>query len=124
MSSAKQPINPALLDQLRPVVRREQWRLVISFLAIVWIVLAIVGLLVFALNRSAESALDAYIPSAWTWLAGAGAIGTLIAIILALFSMPNAESMAHRVEEEFPDLDSVLLTAICLLYTSPSPRDS
>ena len=112
MSSAKQPINPALLDQLRPVVRREQWRLVISFLAIVWIVLAIVGLLVFALNRSAESALDAYIPSAWTWLAGAGAIGTLIAIILALFSMPNAESMAHRVEEEFPDLDSVLLTAI------------
>ena len=112
MSNAVQQMNPALLDQLRPVVRREQWRLVISFLAITWIVVAIIALVVYAFNRSAESALDPYLPSAWIWIAAVGGIGTLAAITLAFFSMPSAETMAHRVEAGFPELDSVLLTAI------------
>ena len=113
MSNATiQQINPALFDKLKPVIRREQWRLVISFLAITWIVLAIVGILVYALNRSAQSALDPFLPSAWIWISAMVGIGTLAAIGLAFFSMPSAETMAHRLEKEFPELDSVLLTAI------------
>ncbi len=105
-------MNPALLDQLRPVVRREQWRLVISFLAFNWIVVAIIALAIYALNRSAQSSLDPYVPSAWIWIAIVAGVGTLVAIALAFFSMPSVETMAHRVEAGFPELDSVLLTAI------------
>lgn len=112
MSNNTHQINPALLDQLRPVVRRERWRLAFSFLAITWIALAIIGILVYALNRSAESALDAYLPSAWIWMAAVGGISTIAAIACAFFSMPSVESIAHRVEAGFPELDSVLLTAI------------
>ena len=113
MSNAShQQMNPALLDQLRPVVRRERWRLVISFLAMTWIIVAIVAMLIYAVNRSAESALDPYLPSAWMWIAAVVGVGTLAAIVFAFLSMPNAEKMAHRVEAGFPDLDSVLLTAI------------
>jgi hypothetical protein len=112
MSNATHQINPALLDQLRPVLRRERWRIVISFLAIAWVVLAIIGILVYAFNRSAESALDPYLPAAWIWMTAIAGTGTLAAIASALFSMPNVESIAHRVEGSFPELDSVLLTAI------------
>lgn len=115
-----QPMNPALQDQLRPVVRRERFRLVLSFLAITWIIVAIVGLLVYALNRTAESALDPYLPAAWIWISAIGGIGTLAAMIVAFISMPNAEKMAHRVEERFPELDSVLLTAI---EQKPTPSE-
>jgi len=111
-SASYQQINPALLDQLRPAMRRERWRLLFSFLAITWIALAIAGLLVYALNRSAQSALDPWLPSAWIWIAAIGGIGTIAAIAFAVFAMPSPETMAQRVEEGFPELDSVLLTAI------------
>ena len=107
-----QQINPALLNKLLPAVRRERWRLVISFLAMTWIALAIVGLIVYALNQSAESALDPYLHRAWIWILALGGIGSLAAIAFAFFSMPTAETMAHRVEKTYPELDSVLLTAI------------
>ena len=112
MSNVHQEMNPALLDQLRPVVRRELWRRLSSSLAITWIALAFAGLLVLLLNRSAESALDPYLPSAWIWMAALVGIGSIAAIVFALASMPGAQTLAHRVEKEFPELDSVLLTAI------------
>ena len=112
MSSTSQQINPALLDHLRPVVRRERWRRVIVSLAITWIVLALIGLIVFVFNRSAQSSLDPFLPSAWIWIAAVGGIATFAAIAFALSLTPSAATMAHRVEEEFPELDSVLLTAI------------
>jgi hypothetical protein len=111
-SVSHQQINPVLLDQLRPVVRRERWRLMVSFLGITWIIVAIGGMIVYALNRSAESSLDPYFPSAWMWVAAVVGIGTIAAIVFSLLCMPNAEKMAHRIEEGFPELDSVLLTAI------------
>ena len=112
MRNAHQQINPALLDQLQPVVRRACWQRVSTSLAITWIALAFVGLIVLLLNRSAESALDPYLPSAWIWMVVLVGIGSIAAIVFAFVSMPSAQTMAHRVEEEFPDLDSVLLTAI------------
>ncbi|QEG23598.1 DUF4175 family protein [Mariniblastus fucicola] len=112
MSNAQPPIKIDLLNQIRPVLRRERCRRVVMSLAFTWILVALVGLIVFAFNRSAQSALDPFLPSAWIWIAGLGGVGTLVAILFSLFSMPNAESMAHRIEEGFPELDSVLLTAI------------
>jgi len=111
-NTSDQQMNPALLDKLRPVVRRERWRLVLSFLAFAWIVLAIAALLIYALNRSAETTLDPHLPSAWIWITAVGGIGSLTALVFAFLAMPSPETMARRIEQEFPELDSVLLTAI------------
>lgn len=113
MSSATvTQMNPALLDQLRPVLRRECLRRVSVSLAITWLLVALIGLLVLALNQSAESVLDAYLHDAWIWIAGLAAVGTVVAVAFAWFSMPTAQGIAKQVESQFPELDSVLLTAI------------
>ena len=92
-----QQINPALLEKLLPAVRRERWRLVFSFLAITWIALAIVGLIVYLLNQSAQSALDPYLHGAWVWILALGGIGSLSCDRLSLFS-PCLQQKRWRTE--------------------------
>ena len=114
MSSAAQKpqINTTLEHHLMIVVGRERLRRILAFLAVAWIGVAIAAVIVLLINRSAATSLDAFVPNAWMWI-GLGAVAvTFIAIALALLTGKSVDQVAHKIERDFPDLDSVLITAM------------
>ncbi len=114
MSSSinKGHINPTLRDQLEAVVRREKFRRVCSFLAIAWMLVAVAGAVVLLVNRSATSELDAFVPKAWIWLLTGAALATVLAIVAAVMTAKSITQIARQLEADFPELDSVLVTAL------------
>ena len=105
-------INPTLDEQLDSVVRRERFRRVCSFLAVAWILVAVASAVVLLINRAAASELDAFIPNAWIWLASGAAAATILAIVFAAMTSKSVAHVARQLELDFPELDSVLVTAI------------
>ena len=84
MSSATaSKIDPSLVKQLLPVLRRERVRRVVLCVAITWVAIAAIAFLVFLVNQSAQSTLDLYIPGAWKWLGVLSLAGTLTGIAVA-----------------------------------------
>jgi len=114
MSSAAQKpqINSTLEHHLNMVVGRERLRRVLAFLAVAWVGVAIAAVILLLINRSATNSIDLFFPNAWIWL-GLSAIGvTIVAVLVAIATGRSVDQIAHRIETDFPDLDSVLITAI------------
>ena len=111
-ASAKPQINSTLEQQLKIVVGRERLRRVCIYLAITWCSAAIVAAIIFVINRAAATSLDLFVPQAWLGIGIGTILITLVAVVMALLTTKSVDQIARRIEIDFPELDSVLITAM------------
>lgn len=101
-------VEKLLNDQLESVAQRVKKFRFWVLLTIVWLIVAGVG--VFFLFAKNDINMSGLILS--VGLLGTGIIAAVICSVIASFSVRDRSVLAHRVEKEYPDLDSKLITAI------------
>ncbi|MFK7767629.1 MAG: hypothetical protein AB8B55_10450 [Mariniblastus sp.] len=101
-------MDQTLYKRLKPVVRRIQFRRVAISLAIIWCLGAIIAGAIFFLNQNQN--LD---PARIFWfVAGGTVLASLLAAANAFYHSKTPEQVAAALEEQYPDLDATLITAV------------
>ena len=101
-------MDRTLYNQLFPVVRRFHFRRVMLALAFVWSIASAIAGGLYLLN---QLGLFDPRPFALPILVVTGVV-TLLTIIFASRTAKTTERVAHDLEQQFPELDATLLTAI------------
>lgn len=99
-------IEPLLQKQLRPVVRRHRSLTIYSRLAVCW---AALGLGIWVWHALGLPG------SGWSFAAVVGALAagaTLLVCLAAQKTGPDYREVARRIEQQHPELHSLLLTAV------------
>jgi hypothetical protein len=101
-------IDPSLKRWLAPVARRQQRLQMTVRLAACWAVPAVLGLGLIALQRFGSGSSLVWIPL----LALLGLGGAVAVIARHRRAAPDWRDLARRIEEQHPELDGLLLTAV------------
>ena len=103
-------MDSMLQKRLRPIMFRHLFRRIATALGVVWLIAALVAGAIYYRNLS-----SGYDPSQVIWLLIGGTFAaSLVAVFHAVVSSKSIETVAHEIEEKFPDLDASLLTSMQL----------
>src|ERR1035437_2598406 len=97
-----------LHEQLRRVIRRQQWFGLMWKLAVCWTLAALGGVALIWAERATGWSSPVTLPV----LAGLAATAVTAIVMLHYARAPDMRSIAKKIEAAHPDLQSVLLTAV------------
>lgn len=100
-------IQPLLKQRILPTIRRTRIRRITLGIAGVWVIAAVVSIILIAINRNDGTEVASW----WPILLAGGGIASFAAVIWGWISGGNIDRAIQRIEEKYPDLDSVLVTA-------------
>ena len=103
-------MDSMLQKRLRPIMVRHLFRRIATALGVVWLIAALIAGAIYYRNLS-----TGYDPSQVIWLLIGGTfVASLVAVFHAIVSSKSVETVAHEIEQKFPDLDASLLTSMQL----------
>ena len=101
-------VHPLLLERLLPVIRRLQWRRAWFAAAITLLVGIAVVALWFVISRQ----LGLQNGRVWMYLAATMVLLAPFVGLIAALSTASIHTVVQRIEQQFPDLDATLMTAV------------
>ncbi|MEO6568562.1 MAG: hypothetical protein ABIO94_07340 [Opitutaceae bacterium] len=112
-------MNDFLKSRIYRVIRRQQWLRLSRKLTLCWMIAAVVAMALISVQlRTGWSS-----ASSFPWLIGLVGLTSLALVIHSRRTRPDVNATAKKIEETYPELKGLLLTAVQQLESADQDQN-